>query len=237
MNNLNFQNEKEIFDTSQNKIFRKSSLGRIILGTIGTTTCCFFYSFCLARYKNYSFSFIKNWIKGSLCFSFLFYTSNEFLFSLSKFYSIYTNYWINYTAICYFLSKMHYRYLIRYHSIKWYNAIKYSHKCFLYMCVINLILETFIYLTREIYLFSEDDIFDIVHQKFYDENNNPNYNLSYEDVEKNFMKSFHIINSQSKMKRIEKYIYEKKLEDKDNNRNNSNINTINLYDFYKNKKF
>jgi hypothetical protein len=240
---------KTFKDMSKEKIFRQSAILRIFLGTFTATTISIFYALAHAKYRKFDFSFVKNWLKGSFAFSFMFYTGNEIIFFFANFHRIYTNFWINYTALAYILSKIHYRYLIRNHMMKWYQAIKYSHKVFLLFLVLNLFIEIFIYLTREIYLFEEADVFDILSEKFIDKNSKePNFNLTYKDLENNFMKSFHILNSKEKVKKIKEYMknqnqenfesYEDYLKNKTHRHDgrHSRIKTVNLYEMYKNKE-
>ena len=162
---LNTQS-KVFKDISKETIFRKSAVTRILIGTLASTTISVFYALAHARYRKFELSFVKNWFKGGFTFSFMFYSGNEVLFSVANFYKIYTNFWLNYTAVAYLLSKIHYRFLIRNHMMKWYAAIKYSHKCFLLFLVTNLTFELLIYLTKEIYLFDEKDVFDILKEKY-----------------------------------------------------------------------
>lgn len=240
---------KTFKDVSKENILRQSAVLRICLGTFTTTTVSLFYALAHAKYRRFDFSFVKNWFKGSFAFSFMFYTGNEFIFSLTNFHRIYTNFWINYTALAYCLSKMHYRYLIRNHMMKWYQAIKYSHKVFLLFLILNLIIELFIYLTREIYLFEEADVFDILKEKFIDKNSmEPNYKMTYNDLENNFMKSFHVLNSKEKVKKIKENVRNQNKENfesyDDYLKNKSyghggrypKIKTVNLYEMYKNKE-
>jgi hypothetical protein len=242
------ENFKSFKDISRENLFRKSAFLRISLGTLTTTTISIFYALAHAKYRKFEFGFVKNWLKGTFTFSFLFYTGNEIIFSISNFYRVYTNFWINYTGLAYFLSKIHYRYLIRNHMMKWYQAIKYSHKVFLLFLVVNLILELLIFLTREIYLFEESDVFDNIREKFIDTHSNkPNFNMTYKDLEDNFMKSFHVINSKEKVKKIKEHLKKKNeknfdsLEEYLNHKTNKHgsefkIKTVNLYEMYKNKE-
>jgi hypothetical protein len=229
----------KLIDSSKKSLFRKSSLMRMILGVTSTTSICFLFSLAHARWRNFHFSYVKNWIKGSFCFSLLFYTGNELIFAASNFYNLYTNFWINYTILAFILSKVHYRYLIRNNRMKWYEAIKYSHKCFLYFLVINLVIDLFIKLNREIYLYQEKDLFDIVREKYKDPvTNTPNFDMTYGEFEELFMKSFHIFNSNEKNKLIRRNL-------KTNRRNDINksvfskfmvLKTVDLYELYKNNK-
>ncbi len=123
--------------------------------------------------------------------------------------------------------------------MKWYEAIKYSHKCFLYFLVVNLVFELFLKLSREIYLYNEKDLFDIVRENYKDpETNTPNFNMTYGEFEKHFMKSFHIFNSTEKHKLIRRNL---KTHKTDNQKNSvltkyMVIKTVDLYDLYKNNK-
>jgi hypothetical protein len=209
-------------DSSKNRLIRKSAAARILIGTISTSTFCVIYSYAHARYRNLDYTFMINWLKGSLIASSLFYTTNEGLLVITKYYGMYTNFWINYSLICYMLSKVHYRYLIRNNVMKWYNAIRYSHKCFLYMCVLNLIFELSIYLTREAYLYDGEDVFDRLSIMIKN-----NEELNSETLRENFLSSYHILNNSEKINRIKKYI--------DQHPTNSKIKSIDLYDFYKSK--
>jgi hypothetical protein len=97
--------ENNFRDISKKTLFRKSALTRIILGTLSTTSVCFLYSLAHAKYRNFPFSFVKNWLKGSFSFSCLFYSGNEMMYAASNYYGIYTNFWINYSLLAYSLSK------------------------------------------------------------------------------------------------------------------------------------
>ncbi len=236
---------KSFKDTSKENFFRHSALTRILLGTLATTTISVFYALAHARYRKFELSFVKNWFKGSFTFSLMFYTGNEILFSITNFYKIYTNFWLNYTAVAYFLSKIHYRFLIRNNMMKWYTAIKYSHKCFLLFLVVNLTFELIIYLTREVYLFDEMDVFDILKEKYTNKfSDDPNFDMTYKEIEDNFMKSFHVVNSKEKIKKIKQHIGKKNeekcktLEEYFENKSimKFKLNTVNLYEMYKNKE-
>ncbi len=129
--------------------------------------------------------------------------------------------------------------------MKWYAAIKYSHKCFLLFLVVNLILELFVFLTREIYLFDEKDVFDTLKEKFSDKNSNqPNFEMTYQDLENNFMKSFHIVNSKEKVKKIKEFLKEESADEIEEMLNTkkerrlmpNRLKTVNLYKLYKNKE-
>ena len=212
-------------DGTNNRIIRKSALIRIILGTASTTTICLIYSFTHARYRNLEKTFIKNWFKGSLITSLSFYILNEALIISTKFLNIYSNFWINYTLICYYLSKIHYRYLIRNNIMKWYNAIRYSHKCFLYFCIFNLSIEMILFTIREAYLYDEEDVIDRLNRFL--NKSEAKYLLSYDDIVENFISPVHVLNNLNKVSNINTYMKE--------NPNGSRINTIDLYEYYKNK--
>lgn len=208
-------------DSSKDKLIRSSALPRTIIGTLSTTTLALIYAYAHARYRNLDNIFIKNWLKGSLIASSLFFTSNEALIVLTKHYGIYTNFWLNYTIISYTLSKYHYRYLIRNSMMKWYNAIRYSHKCFLYLCVFNLVLELCIYLYREAYLYDGEDVLDRL--KDYDVNK-----MDLETMLDTFLSSHHVLNSSDKINKLRNFM---------NDHNNKTlIKTVDLYDFYKTTK-
>jgi hypothetical protein len=232
MNNY-IEKRKEIIESGRDVLFRKSALTRILLGTFVTTSSSLLFSYALYRYKHYSKSFIANWIKGSFTFSSAFYSLNEVLMGICKYYKVYTNFWINYTLISYNLSKIHYRYLIRNHMMKWYLAIPYSHKCFLYFCVLNMIIELVLFLSKEVYLYDEPDFLDILKDKKKEE-------LTIYDIENHFMKGFYIINSEQKKHILELYIQEQSdLRSKFPNQQKKFTikNKINLYELYaKNKK-
>lgn len=246
LTNTNSSINKFYKDSSKDYLFRNSTLLRISLGTLTTTSVSLLYALAHARYRKFEFKFVKNWFKGGFIFSFLFYTGNEIIFAFSNYYKLYTNFWINYTGLAYFLSKMHYRYLIRNHMMKWYIAIKYSHKIFLLFLVVNLLIEFLIFLTREIYLYDEKDVFDVLKEKYMDRiSDNPNFNMTYKDVEENFMKPFHVLNSKEKIKKIKAHIRKKNEENLSNREEYLNANksaknfqlkTVNLYDMYKNKE-
>jgi hypothetical protein len=221
---MEFNIKKDYIDSNKHRLLRKSALSRIILGTLTCTGISVLYATAHAKYRKLDASFIINWLKGSTIFSFSFYTLNEGMFSLSKYYGIYTNFWLNYTIVAYYLSKVHYRYLIRNHIMKWYNAIRYSHKCLLYLCVFNMIIEMGIYLVREIQLYDDEDVFDYIKQNFM-EHNKPSFNFTFKELQEHFMKSFHVLNSSDKVKHIKKYMRE--------HPNNSRIETVDLYELYK----
>jgi hypothetical protein len=223
---------------SNKTVFRQSALARILLGTCATSTICILYSLAHARYRKFDISFVKNWIKGGLTCSFLFYTGNEMLLALSKYYQFYTNFWINYSLLAYYLSKLHYKYLIRNRMIKWFEAIQYSHKIFLYFLTANLVIEFVIFLTREFYLYDEPDILDKL--KNIKENKTP---FTYSLLEENFMKGVHIINSEEKREFIKS-----QMRSLDNDlilgsekvgggaKKFNRIKVVNLYGLYKNNK-
>jgi len=136
--------------------------------------------------------------------------------------------------------------------MKWYLAIKYSHKCFLLFLVINLIFELFLKIGREFILFKEKDLFDIINKKFKDpETHKANFNnMTYDDLEKHFMKPFHIFNSSEKIKVLYKNsqihnfnnmdkdekIKSKREENKLKLISTIKFKTVNFFDLYKNNK-
>jgi hypothetical protein len=216
--------KKDYIDGNQNRLFRKSALPRVIVGTLTCTGVSVLYAIAHAKYRKLDTSFIINWLKGSTIAGFSFYTINEGLFALSKYYRVYTNFWLNYSITAYYLSKLHYRYLIRNHMMKWYSAIRYSHKCFLYLCVMNMVLEFGIYLVREVQLYDDEDVFDFIKQN-YMEDGKASFNFSFNELQDNFMKAFHVINSSDKVRFVKQYMRE--------HPNHSKINTIDLYELYK----
>lgn len=229
-------------DISKKKLIRKSSYVRILLGTFTATTIGLVFSLAHAKYRNFNFSYVKNWVKGSCIFSFLFYTGNEIMFTSANLFKIYTNFWINYSLLAYYLSKFHYRYLMKNRMMKWYNAIRYSHKCFLYFLVINLSLELIIFLIREIRLYDYPDLFDEIRENYGKNSNrnitsdnpvNTNKNeMTYYVIQNLFMKPFHVFNSKEKMNIIESHKSYKK-------RSNNfflKIKTVDLYNLYKSNK-
>ena len=123
--------------------------------------------------------------------------------------------------------------------MKWYMAIKYSHKCFLYFLVINLVIDLLIKLKREIYLFEEKDIFDILRENFKDpDTNTPNFNFTYDDLERHFMKPFHLLNDTEKLKVIKSNLKSQRHSNKNKTLKGSmfDIKTVNVFDLYKNNK-
>jgi hypothetical protein len=221
--------QKTVKDATSNRIIRKSALTRITIGTLTCTGLCFLYAISHAKYRHLDYRFIGNWVKGSLVFSFGFYSLNEALWAGFKYYNLYTNYWINYSLSAYYLSKVYYRYLIRNHIMPWYTAIKTSHKYFLYLCVFNLIIESLIYIKREIELYDEEDIIDIWIKKRNSLNDTDDKIQidSYDELEAMFRKPIHIFNSKKKKDKLIKYMKEK----------DDDSNVIDLYEFFKEGKF
>jgi len=208
-------------DISSESIIRKSSKIRIIGGTILTTSICTLYAVSVAKYRTLGNKFILNWLKGSLIFSFGFLSLNECIYSLSKYYNIYNNIWIGYSISGYLLSKMHYRRLIRYHNYKWYSAILYSHKCFASLTCSFIVIDYIIDTLRLIYLYDEDDIFDIYEKMFRN-----NKNITLMDIKDQFMKPIHIINSEEKKRKIsEEVILYKELHPK------NKLDIVDLYGY------
>jgi hypothetical protein len=217
--------KKDYIDSNKNNLFRRSALPRIMIGTISSTTIAVLYACAHAKYRKLEISFVANWLKGSSIASLSFYSLNEGLLAATKYYNVYTNFWINYSFICYYLSKVHYRYLIRNHIMKWYNAIRYSHKCFLYFCVFNLIIELGVYLYREVELYDDEDVFDYIKLNLM-ENGRPSFkNFTFKDLSDYFMTGFHVLNSSDKSKQLRRYMRE--------NPNGSKVETIDLYEFYR----
>lgn len=251
--------KNKMIDTSKKSLFRKSGPTRIFLGVTTCTSVCFLYSLAHSKYRNFPFSFVKNWLKGSLCFSILFYSGNELMYAASNFFGIYTNFWINYSILSYYLSKIHYRYLIRNNHLKWYLAIKYSHKCFLYLLVINCLFDLILLLNKEVILYDQEDLFDIVRERFIDkETGMPNYDMNYQDLENHFMKSIQLFNSPEKLNILKRNEKRHSFTDKYTNKNsisenksnlstrgNKNsilfsglsIKTVDIFELYKNNKF
>jgi len=209
-------------DKSKNKIFRPSCLTRVILGTFFSTSTCLIYSLIFAKLKKLDHNFVRNYIKGSFLLSLGFFSLNETIFSASKFFGLYSNFFINYSITSYIMSKIFYRHLIRKNMMQWDKAIKYSQKCFLIFCVLICSFEFMIYLYREIELYDGEDFLDYFQKKLKDNNEN----ITFRDIESNFMSSFHILNNPEKRKLIDKYI----LENNDDE-NRKNYKTVNLYKF------
>lgn len=239
-NNITNHEKIQYTDISKNNLFRRSALLRIFIGVSSTTFISFLFSMAHARWRNFHFSYVINWLKGSSIFSLLFYSGNEILYAGCNFFNIYTNFWLNGSFLALTLSKLHYKYLIRNKMMKWYVAIKYSHKCFLYFLVINLVFDLIIKLKREIYLFEEKDLFDILRENFKDsETNTPKFNLTCDDLEKHFMKPLHILNDTEKIKIIK---YNLRHQNKDKKKgeislaNFFKVKTVNVFDLYKNNK-
>ena len=160
INSKNSSRYIQLKDNTNNRIFRKSSIPRIFLGTFLTTSTCFVYSIIFSKIKKLDNKIIKNYLKGSSILSFSFFSLNEIIFSSANFLGIYSNFFINYSLASYILSKKYYRYLIRKEIMSWEKAIKFSHKCFLILCVLVNLIELYIYLYREIMLYDGEDVFD-----------------------------------------------------------------------------
>ncbi len=221
---------KKLKDNSNNRLIRKSAISRLTLGTFFTTSSCFIYSIIFTKLKKLEPSFIKNYTKGSFLLSFAFFSLNETIFSTSKYFGIYSNFFINYSLTSYFISKYFYRYLMRNSIMEWDKAIKYSQKCFLIFCVLICSLELFVYLYREIHLYDGQDIFDYFEKKIIEDKDH----ITFKDIEDNFMNGFHIMNSPDKRRLIDKYI----LENTDDNQNMRRFKSVNMYKFFRdNGKF
>jgi hypothetical protein len=216
--------KKDYIDGNLERFFRKSAISRVIIGTTVCTGVSVLYAVAHAKYRKLDTSFIINWLKGSTVAGLSFFSLNELFFASSKYFKIYTNFWINYTFIAYYLAKVHYRYLIRNHRMPWYSAIKYSHKCFLYLCVGSMLIELIAYIIREVQLYDDEDIFDILSERFM-KDGRASFNFGYDELCEHFLKSFHVVNSSDKVRDIKRYMRE--------HPNESKINTIDLYEFYK----
>lgn len=227
-NELDFKYIK-LKDNSKNKIIRPSYVTRILLGTFFTTSSCFIYSIIFAKLKKLDHLFIKNHLKGSFLLSLCFFSLNELVFSTTKFFNLYSNFFINYSITSFTMSRIFYKHLIRNNYMQWDKAIKYSHKCFLIFCVLISALELLIYLYREIQLFDGEDFFDYFEKKRL--KNNENSAISFKDIESNFMSSFHIFNNPEKRKLIDQYVYEN--SDKDHINGNRKFKSVNLYKFFR----
>ncbi len=228
-NELEFKYVK-LKDNSKDKLIRPSCFTRIVLGTFFTTSSCFIYSLIFAKLKKLDHTFIRNYLKGSFLLSSGFFTLNEILFSTTKYFGIYSNFFINYSLTSYILSRLFYKHLIRNHYMPWDKAIKYSHKCFLIFCVLISALELLIYIYREIQLYDGEDIYDYFEKKAL----NGGDPITFNDIEVNFMSGFHILNNPEKRKMIDKYIYENSQFDKENGLfNNRKLKSVNLYKFFR----
>lgn len=229
---LNYENDLKyvkLKDNSKNKLIRPSCLTRIVLGTFLTTSSCFIYSIIFAKIKRLDHFFVKNYLKGSLLLSFGFFSLNEAIFSTTKYFGIYSNYFVNYSLTSLIMSRIFYKHLIRKNLMQWDKAIKYSHKCFLIFCVLISSMELIIYLFREIQLYDGEDVFDFFEKKLKD-NSDP---ITFKDIEDNFMSSFHILNSPEKRKMIDKYIMENSEGEV-----KKKFKTVNMYKFFReNGKF
>lgn len=222
LNNANEFKYIHLKDNSKNRLIRGSCFTRIVLGTFFTTSSCFVYALIFARLKKLDRSFINNYIKGSLLLSLGFFSLNESLYSASKYCGIYSNFFLNYSLTSYIMSRKFYKYLIRNNHMQWDKAIKFSHKCFLFFCVIVSSLELYVYLYREIQLYDGEDIFDYFEKNMRD-SNQP---VSFKEIENNFMSSFHILNNPEKRKLIDAYI-------NDSNDPSKKYKTFNLYKYFR----
>jgi hypothetical protein len=215
---------KKYRDVQGDAFIRKSSLLKIATGTTVISSSCILYALAMRKVKNHPYQYVKNWGKGSLVFSFSFYFLNEVFHSLSKFYQIYTNFWINNSISAYLLSKIHYRYLIKTSRMKWHSAILYSHKCFASLCVFNIIAESVISTIRYIYLYDEPDIIDYINEKIKNENDL----ITYVELQRNFLKPVHVINSEEKMGKMREFYKETKSKS-----DGKRKVMFDLYNFYK----
>jgi hypothetical protein len=236
INSKNTSRYIQLKDNTNNRIFRKSSLTRIILGTFLTTSTCFVYSIIFSKIKKLDNKIIKNYLKGSSILGFSFFSLNEIIFSSFNYLGIYSNFFINYSFASYILSKKYYRFLIRKEIMTWEKAIKFSHKCFLILCVIVNLIELYIYLYREIVLFDGEDVFDFYKRKFINNANNnitnDNEVLTIYDIQENFMAPIQLFNNIEKIKILERYLI-----DQDNIKYNANhdININNPNSIYSHK--
>lgn len=221
-------NDFKYCDTRKERIIRKSAPIRILLGITSTTSVGFIFSLVCSRIRNYGMQYIYNWIKGSFVYSTFFFISNEAMTSLCAYYSLYTNFWINYTVLSFYLSKMHYRYLIRRRLMKWHLAIKYAHKCSLYFLTINLIIELFIFIMREALLYDEPDFLDEMKKINLDR-------ITFEEYEDTFLIPFHIVNTPDKTNQI-KRIAGNKNKRRSRPTTSSGLKTVNMYLVLKNDK-
>ena len=218
-------NEKKKYrDVQSDTIIRKSGLLKIATGTTIISSSCILYALAMRQLKNHPLQYVKNWGKGSLIFSFSFYLLNEVFHSLSKFYQIYSNFWINNSISAYVLSKVHYRYLIKTSRMKWHSAILYSHKCFASLCIFNILAESVFSTIRYIYLYDEPDIIDFINEKV----NNDNDLITYVELQRNFLKPVHVINSEKKMQKMREFY-------KDNKSKSDEKTKVmfDLYNYYK----
>ena len=215
-------NERKLKDINSESLARKSWKIRILGGTLLTTSICTLFAVSVSKYRSLGNKYVFNWIKGSLVYSFSFLTLNESIYSLSKYYNIYNNTWIGYSFSGIYLSKVFYRQLIRYHNYRWYSAILYSHKCFGTLTCSFIILDYIIDTLRMIYLYDEDDIFDLYITKMKD-----NKNVTFEDVKELFMKPVHIVNSEEKMIKLRNEVIKyKELNPK------IKLNIVDLYGYF-----
>lgn len=234
INNKNEMDFKyiKLKDKSKDKLIRPSCYARIILGTFFTSSSCLIYSLIFAKLKKLDHSFVKNYLKGSLVLSFGFFGLNELIYSSQKYFGIYSNFFINYSITSYIMSKFFYKHLMRKHYMQWDKAIKYSHKCFLIFCVLISFIELMVYLYREIQLYDGEDLFDYIEKITKSENKEQ---ITFKDIENNFMCSFHIFNNPEKRKQIDKYIIEnsERSDNNSNNDTNKRYRSVNLYKFFR----
>lgn len=217
-------NEKKYKDADAERIVRKSAPIRVILGTLTVTSSCILFSMAMRSVKNYPNTYVTNWAKGSLVFSLAFYTLNEALLSFCKYYSIYTNFWINSTISAYVLSKFHYRYLIKTQQMRWHSAILYSHKCFAFLCVFNILTEGWLSFCRYVYFYDEPDVIDFMKTRMSDIKNP----VTFEELQSNLITPYHIINSDRKKESLKEFYYKNSILP-DGRRKL----TIDMYDYYK----
>ena len=142
----------EIKFKESESILRPSATPRIMLGTLTTTSFATLFAHSVCMYKDFPKSYVFNMFRGSFVFSLLYFSINESLFCASRYFNVYSNYWSNYSIAAYLCSKLHYRYLIRHNYLKWHEAILYSHKLFLTLCVASLFIEAFLQFIRTLHL-------------------------------------------------------------------------------------
>ena len=98
----------------------------------------------------------------------------------------------------------------------------YSHKCFGALVCSFIVLDYIIDTLRMIYLYDEEDIFDIYKDKIKGQNE-----ITYNDIKNNFMKPVHILNSDAKIRMIsEEVIRYKKMNPK------NKLNILDLYSYF-----
>ena len=216
---------KKYTDVNTNRLVRKSSLIRILTGSSFVTVSCVLYSLGMKQLKNYPIQFSINWFKGSLLFSFNFFLLNEFFYSISKYFEIYSNLWIRSSISAYLLSRIFCKYLIRNSLMRWHTAILFSHKCFASLCVFNIITESCFNTIRYLYLYDEPDVID-----FFEKKQDDNIPLTFSELQNSFMKPINIINSEKKLRKLKKFYNENKIKN-----DGHNSLTFDLYNFYKNE--